>query len=58
MVSHNIVVIVLALLDLLIDCFHTYLQSIQDPLQAFAEFNLRYCIFRNVVLSLEVSFDV
>jgi len=58
MVSHNVVVLVLALVDLLINCFHTYLLSIHDPLHVFAEFNLRYCIFRNVILSLEVILNV
>lgn len=46
-------VIVVALLDLFVDSFSFYIQSIQDPLYSFIEFNMRFCIFRNIVLSLE-----
>ena len=55
-ILHNFVVFVVALIDLLVDTFHFYIQSIHDPLHAFIEFNLRYCLFRNVILSLEVNF--
>ena len=53
-VQHNFVVMIVALIDLLVDTTHFYIQSIHDPLHAFIEFNLRYCLFRNVILSLEV----
>lgn len=46
--------VIIALLDLLVDTISFYIESIQDPLYSFIEFNMRYCIFRNIILSLEV----
>ena len=47
-------VLVIALIDLVLDTFHFYLDAIPDPLHRFVEFNLRYCLFRNSLLALEV----
>lgn len=44
----------MALLDLFVDSFNLYIQSIDDPFYRFVEFNMRFCVFRNMLLSLEV----
>ena len=54
---HNLVVLLVALLDLFVDSFSFYIQAIDDPLYSFTEFNLRFCIFRNSLLSLEVPYS-
>lgn len=55
---HNLVVIIVAMLDLLVDSYSFYIQTIQDPMHAFIEFTMRYSIFRNVILSLEVPYSL
>lgn len=52
--NHNLVVIIIALVDLIADTYSFYVASIQDNLHSFVEFNMRYTIFRNIILSLEV----
>lgn len=52
--GHNLVVLLIAYLDLLIDSFQFYIESIGDPLHCFVEFTMRYCMLRNTILALEV----
>ena len=57
-VHHNLVVLMVAVLDLVVDSFSFYVQTITDPLHSFIEFTMRFCIFRNVILSLEVHLSL
>ena len=50
--AHNLIVLIVALVDLLIDTSRFYIEGIKDPLHCFVEFDLRYCMLRNSILSL------
>ena len=53
--SHNLMVLVLALSSELVATYSLFLSSISDPFMRFVEFNLRASIYRNIVLSIEVT---
>lgn len=55
---HNLLVLVLALVDLTADAYHFTVASAGDSLSAFAEFCLRFGLFRNAVMGLEVLLRV
>lgn len=52
---HNFIVCLFALTDSILSSFYNYIRTIKDPLQRLVELTLRYGIFRNFVLSIEVK---
>lgn len=53
---HNFIVSLYALTDVMVEATHAYLNHIHDPLQRLIELLLRYSIYRNYVLAIEVSY--
>ena len=56
--SHNLIVILHALSSELVETYNMLLSNIQDPFMRFVEFNLRSTLYRNIVLSIEVSLSL
>ncbi len=56
--THNLLVILFALSSQLVETFNILLSNIQDPFMRFIEFNLRSAIYRNIILSIEVSVEL
>jgi hypothetical protein len=51
---HNFIVGLFALTDIMVEATHTFISLISDPLHRLIELLLRYSIFRNFVLAVEV----
>jgi hypothetical protein len=52
---HNFIVGLFALTDIILEATHQYVSMIADPLHRLVELTLRYNIYRNFVLGVEVS---
>ena len=57
-VLNNLVVLIFAMTSGLVRSIETYVSSFHDPIAVFVEVMLRYSIFRNYVLSIEVLFPL
>ena len=53
--THNMLVLLLTLSSELVDTYYVLLKNIPDPFMRFIEFNLRSAIYRNIVLTIEVT---
>lgn len=51
---HNFIVGLFALTDVMLKATHEYVRMIADPLHRMVELTLRYNIYRNFVLGVEV----
>lgn len=52
---HNFLVSLFAIADLMIESFVAYINGIEDPFYRLMEFCLRYAIYRNFVLAIQVQ---